>query len=92
MPIIQMYVAYVMTALRILDIFCLFVYKLQDVRSDEMRTLKRNLCNSGLIFVWNIYILNNIEANLYLMLGGNCTQVVPMLPGNLADVVHIYHL
>lgn len=69
--------------------FLFICHKLQDVRSDEMRTLERKLCNSGLFFVWNIFILNNIEANLYLMLGGNCTQVMPMLPGNLADVVHI---
>ena len=69
--------------------FLFICHGLREVRLDELRTLERKLHDSGLLSVWNVFKLNNIDVNLYLMLGGNCSQLIPMLPSSLADVAHV---
>jgi hypothetical protein len=61
---------------------------LHDVRTDELAILKRRLTDSGLLFIWYIIMLKNYDTNLYLILGGDCNEIMPMLSKNLTKLAH----
>jgi hypothetical protein len=58
------------------------------IRVNEFYKLKHKLQECGMFSVWFLFISSNIDTKLYMLLGGDCAQLIPPLESRSADIVH----
>jgi hypothetical protein len=59
-----------------------------NIRVDEFYKLKHKLQECGMFPVWLLFISSNIDTKLYMLLGGDCAQLLPTLASCSVDIVH----
>ncbi|XP_071944139.1 uncharacterized protein [Antedon mediterranea] len=68
--------------------FMLNCIVLQEVRISEFECLEQNLNDSGLSDLWNSLQLNNSEVILMIILGGDCSVLIPTMSINMVNKAH----
>jgi hypothetical protein len=60
-----------------------------NIRIDEFYKLEQKLQEGGLFSAWLLFISSNIDIKLYMLLGGDCAQLLPALSSCSVDIVHV---
>ena len=72
-----------------LEHFMLFCNATDDLRVDEFHKHEQRLIERGLHAAWNLFNTGENDIKLFVLLGGDCTNLLPTLSN---DQVHIVHL